>query len=365
MLGNCKAPIVQRLVSVLRQHAVEVILVSHNASGMEGVEDLGPLRGYIGYFSCITKVRILVKKYNPDLIHAHAATHYGVTAAFIKEVPHVLALWGSDIMLAPVAGSLPRRIFYRAVIKLAIRSATLCHSSSMHVCQKASEISRQPIDKFKAWFWGVIPDSLWKQPPHDISYEMKKEFAIEENVFLCGRGVSPIYRPDIIAEIIKNFPTEKMGSTPQFVILRGYATDQDVERFLMQLHGSEERFIFVDRLLNVEELSFVYNRCVAHVSIPMSDSLGGGVIEPAMAGSYPILSDLPGNNWFVDHYYGSIVQIGKGQPDDIQTLVDKLVEVLDREPIAATDLQKVRLEFCADNIARKMAKFYSDICCFI
>ena len=34
--------------------------------------------------------------------------------------------------------------------------------------------------------------------------------------------------------------------------------------------------------------------------------MGGGVVEPAMCGSFPVLSDLPGNRWFLEKCGGMI-----------------------------------------------------------
>ncbi len=50
---------------------------------------------------------------------------------------------------------------------------------------------------------------------------------------------------------------------------------------------------YIDRLLSSEELYYLYSKTDVHFSIPFSDSLGGGVIEPTLLGSYPILSNLP------------------------------------------------------------------------
>jgi len=346
---------------VLSRHGVKVILASHNAVGIDGVEDLGPLRGYYDYFCCVKQIRSLVKKYKPDLIHAHGATHYGVTAAFIKEVPYVLALWGSDIMLAPVAGPFPKRLFYRAIIRFSTRRASLCHSSSMHVCQKAAEISRQPITKFKAWFWGVIPDNLWMLPSEAVTLKMQNEFSIGEKVVLCGRGMRSIYRPETVASVIKEFTKKQKDKKFQFVVLRGFAEDSDVENFLRQLQGYENSFIFIDRLLNEDELSFIYNRSIAHISIPVSDSLGGGVIEPAMAGSFPVLSDIPGNTWFVNKHFGCIVGTTSNQLIDVLRVVNTLLEIFDRSAISDNELEKLRSEFCADTIAYKMIQMYENI----
>jgi glycosyltransferase involved in cell wall biosynthesis len=42
-----------------------------------------------------------VDKYNPDIIHAHYATRYGLWARLCKRNPLIISVWGSDILLFP------------------------------------------------------------------------------------------------------------------------------------------------------------------------------------------------------------------------------------------------------------------------
>ena len=45
------------------------------------------------------KVNKIVKELKPDIVHAHILNHYGLMALF-QPTPLIVALWGSDVMLA-------------------------------------------------------------------------------------------------------------------------------------------------------------------------------------------------------------------------------------------------------------------------
>ena len=55
----------------------------------------------IGYLFTIYKVRKLIFSIEPDIVHAHWATSYGLLAAVSGFHPLVISTWGSDIMDSP------------------------------------------------------------------------------------------------------------------------------------------------------------------------------------------------------------------------------------------------------------------------
>ena len=63
----------------------------------------------------------------------------------------------------------------------------------------------------------------------------------------------------------------------------------------------------IDRLLTDTELWCIYTRARFHVSVPCTDALGGGVIEPLLLGSHPILSDIEPYRRFATQCNSTIV----------------------------------------------------------
>src|SRR3989338_11221833 len=49
----------------------------------------------------IFKIRTLIKRLEPDLLHAHSAGLYGLVGALLHFHPYVLSVWGSDVLIFP------------------------------------------------------------------------------------------------------------------------------------------------------------------------------------------------------------------------------------------------------------------------
>lgn len=53
------------------------------------------------YISFIKEIRKIISKINPDIIHAHYASSYGLLGALSGKHPFVLSVWGSDVFDFP------------------------------------------------------------------------------------------------------------------------------------------------------------------------------------------------------------------------------------------------------------------------
>ena len=53
------------------------------------------------YLLCVPYIKKIIKKENPDILHAHYASSYGLMALLIKFKPSIISVWGSDLYLFP------------------------------------------------------------------------------------------------------------------------------------------------------------------------------------------------------------------------------------------------------------------------
>lgn len=74
------------------------------------------------------------------------------------------------------------------------------------------------------------------------------------------------------------------------MVLKAFSKPYDEKVFFENANGAN--FVYIDRLLDDGELCCLYSKTDIHVNVPISDALGGGVIEPIQFGSVPVLSDL-------------------------------------------------------------------------
>ena len=53
------------------------------------------------YLTVVPSLRKAIKKFNPDIVHAHYASSYGTLGSLSGFHPRILSLWGSDIFDFP------------------------------------------------------------------------------------------------------------------------------------------------------------------------------------------------------------------------------------------------------------------------
>ena len=352
MLAPYSSPIVQRLSKALEKNGgCEVWVASFNVeTNLEKkVISLGEINSFIDYFK-FYKANKLVKKLNPDIVHAHIINHYGIMAIFQKK-PLIVGLWGSDVMLAPNKGSLLKREMFKLINAIVIKRANLMHTSSNHILEELVKKHGKYIkNKINVFYWGFPVEE-----PSDANYQLiqamlKKEYGIEQDnhLIVFPRGLSKVYDPDNVVKVIKKLSNLK---ELKIVVLRGFSSDEDVKNFKDNLGVVGDKIIFINKLLNTNELFVLYSQTKYHVSIPISDALGGGVIEPFLRGSFPILSNIKPYKNFVEQNLGFILE------DYSESSLNNLEQKILNNQLEVEGLS-LNSDYSAQAIVNKFKKLY-------
>ena len=163
-------------------------------------------------------------------------------------------------------------------------------------------------------------------------------------------GLGAVYNPNLVAKIINRLKL-KIDSIKQIVVLKGFSTLENEANFKKLVDLKE--LTYIDRLLNSDELYYLYERAIVHVSVPISDSLGGGVVEPALLGSFPVLSKLPS---YSDYALENPAHIINSSSDyDI----DKAVEVISLK-LKTLEKTLAPVSYSNDNVMRELEHLYAD-----
>lgn len=172
-----------------------------------------------------------------------------------------------------------------------MKRAARCHTSGFHVADEAEKQCKGVLKKTDVFYWGFPLEKPDSRIINLIAENLKNEFGIEgEGFIVFPRGLAKVYNPGMTAKIIKIILLNSTEAK-KIIVLKGFANKKDEENFKSII--DIKSIIYIDRLLSSEELYYLYSKTNIHFSIPLSDSLGGGVIEPSLLGSIPILSFLP------------------------------------------------------------------------
>ncbi|MEO1893434.1 MAG: glycosyltransferase [Alcanivorax sp.] len=95
-----------------------------------------PYPGIVGYFLMVPGVKKLIKKIQPDVVHAHYASGYGTTAALIDFKPWILSVWGSDVFIFP-----RKSLIHHFLVKYNIDKADAVASTSQVMADRVLQLS--------------------------------------------------------------------------------------------------------------------------------------------------------------------------------------------------------------------------------
>lgn len=79
----------------------------------------------LGYLKKIKRIKQLVSEINPDILHAHYASSYGLLGALTKFHPYIISVWGSDVYDFPIKSPL-----HKMIIKYNLKKADCIFSTS-------------------------------------------------------------------------------------------------------------------------------------------------------------------------------------------------------------------------------------------
>ncbi len=91
-----------------------------------------------GYFFELKRLNKLIQSLNPDIVHAHYATSYGLLGALAGRKPYFISVWGSDVVSFPNKSPL-----HKKMLGYALSRADLLFSTSEFM----AEVTRKYTDK--------------------------------------------------------------------------------------------------------------------------------------------------------------------------------------------------------------------------
>lgn len=244
-----------------------------------------------GWLLGLLKIRRLIHKVSPDIVHGHYITSYGLWASFSGIKPLVLTAWGSDILVSPKKSRLVRWLTGWVLSK-----ADLITADSSDTLNEIKNYS--PLAELKQVQWGV-----------DVTKFHSSPHAKERDVLniVSLRNWTPNYNIDLIlyafGDLVKKLPSyhihlHLLGGGELEVLLKKQAESLGITS-QVTFHGmvNEERLLEI--LLNAD----------ISISIPTSDATAMSLLESMAAGLPVIVTDLEANRQWIDQSGGRIVAV--------------------------------------------------------
>jgi len=315
-----------RWIQYFSEKGHDIHLISSNESIFEPLHNVTVHRlpssdalkrwGKISYLkttlSNIIKARKLVRIINPDIVHAHYLTDYGLMGYFVHFPLFVVTLWGSDILVTP-----KKSLFNKIMAIMILNNAKLI------TCD--SDIARNECLKYTRHYenvhviqWGIDLSIFHERKsdyPKDITFTI-----------LSTRNAGPIYNLDVIIQSIP-FVIKKYQNV-RYILKFALTWNDDQESELRQLAHSlnvTNYIEFVHKFIDYNKIPELLYGADVFISVPSSDSSSVSLHEAMACGLPVIVSDIPANHeWITDGYNGFIVPVRN--PEKLANSIIHLIE---------------------------------------
>ena len=286
------------------------------------------------YIYCIPFLKQKIKEFQPDILHSHFVSSYGVLGALTGFHPHITSAWGSDIYIKPKKSPL-----HKALVKYALKNADKILSTS--------NILSKEIAKYTSKDTEITPFGV------DTNLFRKIEIPKDNDTFVIGniKSLKPIYGIDILIKAYALVKANNHNLNSQLIIIGDGPYKKNYANLAASL-GIAENVNFLGALPN-NTLTKHYNNFDIAVFPSISESFGVVAIE-AMACECPVIaSDADGfTEVIINNKTGIIVP--KGNPEALAEAIQKYIDTPTLKQEHGTEGRKRVLELYdwEDNVRR-------------
>jgi glycosyltransferase involved in cell wall biosynthesis len=227
-------------------------------------------------------LRKVIKRLNPDLIHAGPIQSCAFLVALTGFRPLVSMSWGYDLLQ-----DVNRNMLWRKTTQYTLRRSRILITDCITVRKRANELGI-PDDKVVTFPWGV---DLKTFTPDNYPPTKGDQFTL-----LSTRGWEPIYGVDILAKAFIKAANQHPGLR---LILLGNGSQSSYLQNILNRAGVMDRVLLPGQVTQMD-LPRYYNMADIYLSASHIDGSSVSLMEALSCGRPVVVSDIPGNREWVD-----------------------------------------------------------------
>jgi len=275
-----------------------------------------PLNTLLNLPFYIFGLKKLIKKLNPDIIHAHYITSYGILPALLGFHPLVITAWGSDILITP-----KKFLPSKWSVKYVLKKADLITCDAEHMKKAMIKLGAGKL-KIKIINFGIDTKRF---SPGIRDEKLKEELGVLDcKIVISLRNLEAVH--DILT-LIKSIPIvlKKIPKT-KFIIIGKGSQEQELKN-LVETLTIKDSIKFLGQIPNTELPRYLRISDV-YVSTSLSDAGIASSTAEAMACGLPVvITDVADNRkWVKDGENGFVAPVKKPE-----LLAQKIIYLLKNE----------------------------------
>lgn len=261
--------------------------------------------GKLVYLTAVSKLKKLIKEFQPDILHAHFASSYGLIGALTGFHPYLVSVWGSDVYIFP-----GKSYLHKKVIEFVLKKADMVFSTSEAMKKVTSVYTQRDIT--------VIPFGI------NLNI-FRKVDKVETGPKKIGifKGLNKKYGHEILLKAVhklvyisgvKDIVLEVFGDGPENESLTKLTKELNISEYV-NFRGKIASF----------EIHKYHQQMDIEVYPSIYDSFGVSVIEAQACGVPVIVSDAGGLPEVVDNNKTGIV-VPKEDMEAVTLAIKNLID---------------------------------------
>ena len=299
----------------------------------------------IFYLMALPRLKNKIKKFRPDIIHAHSTSSYGLLGALSGFHPFALSVWGTDIYNFPQKSDLLKR-----VVLYNLKESDMLFSTSKVMAEETKKYTNKKVN--------VIPfgiDTETFKPK-----ETKNYFSENDIVIGTVKSVEKKYGTEYLVTAFKKVKENHPDLPLKLLIVGGGSMINNIKTLVAKL-GIESDvqltgFVSYDKIPDYHRMLDIY----VAVSTDDSESFGVAILEASACENPVIVSNVGGLPEVVDNNITGFI-IAKS---NVEALVEKIELLLDddlRKKLGQAGRTRVKNFFNWDENVIHMIKNYEEI----
>lgn len=281
----------------------------------------------------IGQIKTIIKAINPDILHAHYATSYGIVGALSNFHPYIITSLGSDVLTSP-----KNSIIYKILLRFAFSKADWMTTMSEHMKDAISKIGNFTA-KTEVVPFGIDPNLFnLENRSSDKGKFIITSTRMFEEVYNIPHLLKSISR---IKNKIQNIELHLIGDGKKREELEEMARNMGIYNFT-KFYG----FVEQKKMIEILKKSNVF------ISVSLSDGNNISLNEAMACGCFPIATDIEANTQWIKHNInGFLVEINN---------VDQLAKLILEAYNKYDELSKRAIPI-NQNIIKEKANWYKNI----
>jgi L-malate glycosyltransferase len=302
--------------------------------------------GIFAILATARKIKELILRICPQVLHSHYAGIYGLLGALSGFHPYVLTAWGSDILFAG------KSLLKGPLVRFALSKADLITCDAEHIKVAIKKLGVKE-SKINLVYFGIETDIFCSGKKNE---NIRQSLKIGDfQIVMSLRSLEPVYDLETLIRAIPHILNDCPGT---IFVIAGTGSQENYLKKLASSLGIAGKAVFIGRF-DHKTLPELLNTADIYVSTSLSDAGIAASTAEAMSCELPVVVTDTGENnkWVEESKSGFLVPARNPK-----LLADKVILLLKDEQLRKKIGKQARVTIQAkndyNNEMAKMEKLY-------